>query len=59
MKKAKECLTDMKDRLVRENVRMAKEHVGMYGWQKLAHEKARALDIAESVKLKTLDALFS
>lgn len=49
MKKAKECLTDMKDRLVRENVRMAKEHVGMYGWQKLAHEKARALDIAESV----------
>lgn len=31
----------------------------MSGWQKLAHEKATALRIAESIQLKTLDGLFS
>ena len=43
---------------MRESLRKAREHEGMFGWQKLAHEKATALRIAESINLKSLDDLF-
>ena len=59
MKKAAECLAEMKDRQARENARKVKEHDGMYGWQKLAHEKAIAMKIAESIQLSSLDKLFA
>lgn len=59
MKRTNECLVEMKARQIKEHERKTREHANLFGWQRLAHEKALALQIRQSINLPVLDQLFA
>ena len=58
LRKAQISLKQMQDRQIREHKRKQDEHNGLFGWQRLAHERERAMNFAERVETRALDSLF-
>ena len=57
VKKMRDCLSLMKERQLKNQARKTVEHANLFGWQRMEHERTKAVAIAESIKLSKIDEL--